>query len=81
MRNILSLWPPGKGLASQLIATFLWILKVCSLGAPLALNLCQLDFLGTVQRHIPSESIAMWQLIGRPNSCPEAKETEYYAFL
>ena len=30
---------------------------------------------------IPSESIAMWQLIGRPNSCPEAKKTEYYAFL
>ena len=30
MRNILSLSPPGKGLASQLIATFLWILKVSS---------------------------------------------------
>ena len=30
---------------------------------------------------IPSESIAMWELIGRPNSCPEAKETEYYAFF
>ena len=30
---------------------------------------------------IHSESIAMWQLFGRPDSCPEAKETEYYAFL
>ena len=29
MRNILSPWPPGKSLASQLIATLLWILKVC----------------------------------------------------
>ena len=29
MCNILSLWPPGKSLASQLIATLLWILKVC----------------------------------------------------
>ena len=31
--------------------------------------------------HIPSESIAMWQLNGRPNSGPEAKETEQNAFL
>ena len=30
---------------------------------------------------IPSESIGMWQLLGRPNLCPEAKETEYNAFL
>ena len=28
MRNILSLWPLGIGLASHVIATFLWILKV-----------------------------------------------------
>ena len=26
---VLSLWPPGKSLASQLIASLLWILKVC----------------------------------------------------
>ena len=28
--RVLSLWPPGKSSASQLIATLLWILKVCS---------------------------------------------------
>ena len=28
MRYVLSLWPPGKSLASQLITTLLWILKV-----------------------------------------------------
>ena len=26
--RVLSLWPPGKSSASQLIATLLWILKV-----------------------------------------------------
>ena len=29
MFNVLFLWPPGKSSASQLIATLLWILKVC----------------------------------------------------
>ena len=28
MSDVLSLWPLGKSLASQLIATLLWILKV-----------------------------------------------------
>ena len=30
MSKVLSCWPPGKNLASQLIATLLRILKVCS---------------------------------------------------
>ena len=40
-----------------------------------------MDKLGDAADNIPSESKAMLQLIGRLNSCPEAKVTEHNTFL